>query len=72
MNVQDYHRKQLSAATEKDISAKYYSTIEDLIKTSDVICLNSPLAPEIRGLVGAKEFAKMKDGVIIPTRPVAS
>lgn len=65
MKVQYYNRKQLHQDMERDLSAKYCSTVEDLIKSSDVISLNCPLTPETRGLIGTKEFAQMKDGVII-------
>lgn len=65
MKVQYYNRSQLSEDMETELSAKYCSTVDELIKTSDVISLNCPLTPETRGLIGANEFAKMKDGVII-------
>lgn len=65
MNVQYYNRKQLPADVESSLSAKYCSTMDELLKVSDVISINCPLSPETKGLIGAKEFAKMKDGVIV-------
>ncbi|KAJ5116042.1 hypothetical protein N7456_000390 [Penicillium angulare] len=65
MDVQYYNRKPLSTEMEENLSAKYCSTIEELLKSSDVISLNCPLTSETRGLIGADEFAMMKDGVIL-------
>ena len=42
-----------------------YVSFEELIASSDVICLHCPLTPENEGLIGAGTISKMKDGVII-------
>ena len=62
MIIQYYNRSRLSADLEQ--GAKYVS-FEELIKTSDVISLNCSLTKETTGLIGKKEFAAMKKGVII-------
>lgn len=62
MTIQYYNRSRLSADLEQ--GAKYVS-FEELIKTSDVISLNCSLTKETTGLIGKKEFAAMKKGVII-------
>ncbi len=38
---------------------------EELIRTSDVISLHAPLTNETRGMISAREFEMMKDGVIV-------
>jgi D-3-phosphoglycerate dehydrogenase len=62
MSIQYFNRSKLSPELEKD--AKYVS-FEELLKSSDVISLNCSLTKETVGLVGKKEFALMKKGVII-------
>lgn len=42
-----------------------YVSFDELIRTSDVISVHLPLSAATRGLIGAKEIAAMKDGVII-------
>jgi glyoxylate reductase len=49
---------------EKEVGATYVS-LADLIATSDVISLNLGLTESNRHMIGAPEFAKMKDGVVI-------
>jgi D-3-phosphoglycerate dehydrogenase len=41
------------------------SSLDELVRRSDVITVHTPLNDETRGMVGEKEFALMKDGVII-------
>ncbi|RPA75420.1 hypothetical protein BJ508DRAFT_418159 [Ascobolus immersus RN42] len=40
-------------------------TLDELYAQSDVLSINCPLNDNTRGMIGAKEFAKMKDGVYI-------
>jgi D-3-phosphoglycerate dehydrogenase / 2-oxoglutarate reductase len=40
-------------------------TLDELLAQSDVITVHTPLTEETRGLLGADEIAKMKDGVIV-------
>ena len=62
MKIQYYNRSRLSPDLEQ--GAKYVNFAE-LIKSSDVISLNCSLTKETTGLIGKKEFAAMKKGVII-------
>jgi D-3-phosphoglycerate dehydrogenase len=39
-------------------------SLDDLLAQADVITVHTPLTDETRGMLGAKEIAKMKDGVI--------
>jgi lactate dehydrogenase-like 2-hydroxyacid dehydrogenase len=49
---------------EKEVGARFVSLAE-LIATSDVISLNLGLTESNRHMIGASEFANMKDGVVI-------
>ena len=40
-------------------------TLDQLLAQADVITVHTPLSDETRGLLGADEIAKMKDGVIV-------
>lgn len=62
MVIQYHNRNQLSVEEAK--GAKYVS-LEELMRTSDVISLNCSLKPETVGIVGKKEFEMMKTGVIL-------
>jgi D-3-phosphoglycerate dehydrogenase / 2-oxoglutarate reductase len=39
-------------------------TLEELLARSDVISLHAPVTPETTGMIGSKEFAAMRDGVV--------
>jgi len=39
-------------------------SLEDLLEQSDVVSLHAAVTPETEGLVGPKEFARMKEGAI--------
>ena len=54
----------ISAKRAEDLGVKLVS-LEELFKTADIITLHIPMTSETRNLVGEKEFAMMKDGVII-------
>src|SRR5512135_1392912 len=41
------------------------SDLEELLTRSDVITVHTPLTEETRGMIGAREIAQMKDGVIL-------
>lgn len=62
MKIQYYNRSRLDPSLEK--GAEYVS-FEQLMKTSDVISLNLSLRKETVGIIGKKEFAMMKKGVVI-------
>jgi phosphoglycerate dehydrogenase-like enzyme len=40
-------------------------TIDELLRTSDVVTIHAPLTPETEGLIGAPELAAMKDGAVL-------
>ena len=40
-------------------------TLDELLAQADVITVHTPLTEETRGMLGAAEIAKMKDGVIV-------
>jgi D-3-phosphoglycerate dehydrogenase / 2-oxoglutarate reductase len=39
-------------------------SMDELLTRSDVISLHAPVTPETTGMIGAKEFAAMRDGVV--------
>ena len=39
--------------------------LETLLRESDIVTVHTPLTPETRGLIGEREIALMKDGVIL-------
>lgn len=41
------------------------ATLDELLDTCDVVSLHCPLTPETRGLIGARELARMKKGAIL-------
>jgi glyoxylate reductase len=64
MNVIYYTRSPLDFTDEKIYNAKQTS-FEELITTSDIISLHTPLTDETRHLLDEKEFQKMKKGTFI-------
>lgn len=49
----------------KECEQLRFTTLDDLVKNSDVISIHTPLTPETEGLINAECIAKMKDGVIL-------
>ncbi|KAH7408015.1 D-isomer specific 2-hydroxyacid dehydrogenase [Cadophora sp. MPI-SDFR-AT-0126] len=64
MTIYYHNRSQLSPEIEKALSAKYVS-FEELLKSADVLSLNCSLRKETVGIIGRKEFAAMKKGVVL-------
>jgi len=62
MTTQYFNRTKLS--DELSGGAKYVS-FDELLATSDVLSLNLPLNKHTRHIISSKEFAKMKNGVVI-------
>lgn len=62
MSIQYHNRSRLSPELEK--GAKFVS-FEELMETSDILSLNCSLRKETIGIIGRKEFALMKPGVIL-------
>lgn len=50
---------------ESEAAGARYVTFEELLATSDIISIHVPLRESTTHLIGAKEIAKMKDGVVI-------
>ena len=62
MKIQYSNRSQ-KPNVEEDFNATYMD-MESLLKTSDFVCVMTPLTPETEQLIGAKEFAMMKPSAI--------
>ena len=62
MKIQYHNRRKLTPMNER---LGTFVDFDTLLSTSDVLSLNLPLVPETRHIIGAKEFAKMKDGIVI-------
>jgi D-3-phosphoglycerate dehydrogenase len=45
------------------IHVRLVSSLEELLRTAEIITVHTPLTGETRGMIGAKEIALMKDGV---------
>jgi D-3-phosphoglycerate dehydrogenase / 2-oxoglutarate reductase len=39
-------------------------SLEDLLAVADVVSMHAPVTPETTGLIGAEQFARMKDGAV--------
>jgi glyoxylate/hydroxypyruvate/2-ketogluconate reductase len=63
MNVL-YTNRSPNEQAETEYGAKRVE-LDELLAQSDFVCLQVPLTPETRGLIGAKELAKMKQGAIL-------
>lgn len=59
-----YANRNPHPAAEADYGACRVS-LDELLAQSDFVCLQVPLAPETRHLIGAAELAKMKPGAIL-------
>ena len=64
MKVQYFNRNQIPAQEEAELKVEY-AAFPELLKTSDVICINCPLSDSTKGLIGEAEIASMKDGVFL-------
>lgn len=61
-----YHnRTQISREEEAKYGVKYCSSLHELLAASDIISINCPLNANTSGLIGATEFATMKDGTFL-------
>ncbi|SAK64083.1 2-ketogluconate reductase [Caballeronia temeraria] len=63
MNVL-YTNRSPNEQAEKDYGAKRVE-LDELLAHSDFVCLQVPLTPETRGLIGVKELKKMKPDAIL-------
>lgn len=62
MKIQYHNRSRLPAELEAGAT---YVSFDELLANSDVFSLNLALNPSTRHIIGATEFSKMKDGVVI-------
>ncbi|KAI1000583.1 putative 2-hydroxyacid dehydrogenase [Podosphaera aphanis] len=61
LKIQYHNRTRLTPELEQ--GAEYVS-FERLLQTSDILSLNCDLYEGTRGIIGRKEFAQMKDGIV--------
>lgn len=47
-----------------DVGAQWVG-VDELLETSDVLCINCPLTGDTRGMIGATELAKMKPSALL-------
>ncbi|MEP0072789.1 MAG: NAD(P)-dependent oxidoreductase [Marinomonas sp.] len=62
MKIQ-YSNRSRKEEAEKDFNASYMD-METLLKTSDFVCVMTPLTPQTERLIGKNEFAMMKKSAI--------
>ncbi|UJL47472.1 D-glycerate dehydrogenase [Virgibacillus sp. NKC19-16] len=58
-----YHSRTRKTDVEETYSATYAS-LDELLSTSDFVCLITPLTPETEGMIGKREFELMKKSAI--------
>jgi gluconate 2-dehydrogenase len=63
MNVL-YTNRSANEQAEREFGAKRVG-LDELLAQSDFVCLQVPLTPETRGLIGANELKKMKRSAIL-------
>jgi phosphoglycerate dehydrogenase-like enzyme len=59
-----YKRRKLDESTEQKLGIKYNS-LENLLKSSDLISINTSLNDSTRGMIGIDEIALMKKGAVL-------
>lgn len=59
------NRKQLPAALEQMLGARFIADIDALVGEADILTLHCPLTEETRGLMDARRFGLMKEGASI-------
>lgn len=64
MNIIYNNRHQLDEATEQALGAKFVSR-DELLKQADVVTIHAPLSPETTHMLGAEQFAEMKDSAYL-------
>lgn len=63
MKIIYHNRKELSP--KPDFPCTYISTMDELLKQSDVVSLNLPLNDKTKGSFGKKQFDMMKEGAAL-------
>jgi glyoxylate reductase len=62
MKIRYHNRSRLPPQLEGDAE---YVSFDELLATSDILSLNLALNASTRHIIGAPEFQKMKDGIIL-------
>lgn len=65
MNIAYHNRTPVFSTIEKELNAKYVSSLEELAKTSDVLSLNCPLTDATHHLIGKDIFKIMPSHSIL-------
>jgi len=63
MKIIYYNRREISPAP--DFPCTYVSSMDELLKQSDVVSLNLPLNDKTKGSFGKREFDLMKEGAAL-------
>ncbi len=63
-NTQYYDVVRLPEETEKELGIRFVS-LEELMKTSDIVTLHCPLFEDNHHMIGAEQIAMMKDGALL-------
>lgn len=64
MKVVYYNRNPLSQELEKELKVKYLP-LDELLRTADVVSINTPLTPQTRHLIGERELNLMKESAYL-------
>ncbi|KAI0484983.1 putative 2-hydroxyacid dehydrogenase [Xylariaceae sp. FL0804] len=65
MKIKYHNRTRLPPEVEAEHGATYCETLHALLGVSDVVSLNCPLSAATTGLMGAAEFAAMREGAFL-------
>ena len=66
MKISYHNRTRIDQKTEQELGAEYISTVEELIRQSDVLSLNCPLTPQTHHLINTATFNLMpKHSILI-------
>ncbi|TYJ52852.1 hypothetical protein B9479_006532 [Cryptococcus floricola] len=65
MDVVYHNRKRVDAGKEKELDVRYVGSLEELLKTSDVISLNLPLTPSTHHLISTPQFDLLKPTAVL-------
>ncbi|ODN75680.1 2-hydroxyacid dehydrogenase [Cryptococcus wingfieldii CBS 7118] len=65
MQVVYHNRKRVDAGKEKELDVRYVGSLEELLKTSDVISLNLPLTPSTHHLISTPQFDLLKPTAVL-------
>lgn len=65
MKIIYHQRTRMLPADEQLYEAEWCDSLDDLLERADIVSPHLPLNKDTEGMIGHKEFAKMKDGVYI-------